>query len=119
MINEIIDDYSTEKPKEETQKPSADILPKLSLNIVAENVPSSPSAEVVAELFKAHSDESQSRTKGDIVSYSDADNNSTKSDDEASIDNSIDEDDGTESDDNIKSQIKLLPASIDRLGKWL
>ena len=60
LINEIINDSST-RNLEGTQKPSADILPKPSLNIAAEKAPLS---EVVAELFQ---EESHPRTKGDIV----------------------------------------------------
>ena len=41
------------------------------------------------------------------------------SDNEASIHNSIDEDDGIESHNDIKSKIKFLPATIDGLGKCL
>ena len=78
LINKIINDSSTEKPKKDTQLPSADILPKPSLHIVAEKVPPSPLPEDVAELFKACSDESQTKTEGDIAGYNETDEDSIK-----------------------------------------
>ena len=83
--------------------------------------------EVIAE-EEGYPDESPPRTKGDIIGYSDNDEESIKVEDEtsgeASTDNSSDEEpnnDDVESDDDIKSEIKLLPAIVDGLviGKRL
>ena len=66
---------------------------------------------------KVYPKESPSRTKGDIVGYSD-DDSADETSDKASTDNSCDEeskDDDVESED----EIKLLPATVDGLGTKL
>ena len=108
-------------------------LPKPSAEIVAdvfqEKVLPTPSPVVVAEVFQEeeHPDESTPRTKGDIVGYSDTDE--SDDDDSKTEESTTDQESTTysedeepkdeDSDEDVKSEIKFLPATVDGLCKRL
>ena len=98
-------------------------LSKPSAEVRSEVFPSeltTPTSEVVAAVFQEEPSfevqESSPKTKGDIVGYSDGEDDEHS--DKASTDNSSGEESKDE-DVESKDEIKLLPATVDGLGKRL